>query len=135
MTERLEITRRAAADRDACFDFICRKTPEGALRWLDAFEAAVEALLIACDYGEAPESANHQETVWQKLFSTRHGQTYRLLFLVRADVIYVCLQLRLQLRPKVGCLQLGDPQIQCVTGGTMRSTYRFGNRMKTVNRV
>ena len=56
MSYRLETTRRAKADRDACFDFIFARSPEGALRWLDAFEAAAAALLTEPHYGEAPES-------------------------------------------------------------------------------
>jgi plasmid stabilization system protein ParE len=89
MTYRLEITRRAIADRDACFDFIFAKSPDGALRWLDAFEAAAAALLTQPYCGEAPESDDHEETIRQKLFKTKLGSMYRLLYIVRGDVIYV----------------------------------------------
>ena len=89
MSYRLEITRRAKQDRDACFDYIFARSPEGAFRWLDAFEAAAAALRTEPHYGEAPESEDHEETIRQKLFRTPHGRTYRLLYIVREDVIYL----------------------------------------------
>ena len=88
MSYRLEITRRAKQDRDACFDYIVARSPEGALRWLDAFEAAA-ALLTEPHYAEAPESEDHEEAIRHKLFRTPQGRTYRLLYIVRDDVIYL----------------------------------------------
>ena len=89
MTYRLEITRRAAADRDTCFDFIFDRSTQGALRWLDEFEAAAASLLTEPFYGEAPENDDHEETIRQKFFGTPHGRTYRLLYIVRGNVIYI----------------------------------------------
>jgi plasmid stabilization system protein ParE len=89
MTYRLKITRRAKRDRDACFDYILARSPQGAFRWLDAFEDAAAAVLTHPHYGVAPESEDQEETIRQKLFGTPHGRTYRLLYVVRDDVIYV----------------------------------------------
>lgn len=89
MTLRLEITRRAAADRDACFDFIYSESPRGASRWLNAFESAVNGLLDGTEYGLAPENEDHDEPIRQKLFRTRSGHTYRVLYLQRDETIYV----------------------------------------------
>lgn len=75
MTYRLEITRRAKVDRDECFEFIYERSPAGALRWLDAFEAAAAEIITQPHSGEAPESADHDETIHQKLFRTRLGRT------------------------------------------------------------
>jgi len=89
MIYHLEITDRAKKDRDECFDYIFARSPDGALRWLEAFEAAAAALLTEPHYGEAPESEDHDETIRQKFFKTPHGKTYRLLHIIRDDVIYV----------------------------------------------
>ena len=89
MNYRIELTRAAKADRTSCFDFINARNPEGAIAWLAAFEDAVEALLTEPHYGEAPESQHHDETIRQKMFKTRHGRTYRILYLVREKVIYL----------------------------------------------
>ena len=45
MTYRPETTRRAKADRDECFDYIAERSPNGALRWLEAYEKAVASIL------------------------------------------------------------------------------------------
>lgn len=89
MSYGLEITRRGKSDRDKCYDFIFERSPTGALHWLNAFEAAVTALLTEPHFGEAPESDDHKETIRQKLFKTRYGKTYRLLYLIRGDVIFI----------------------------------------------
>lgn len=89
MTYRLEITRRAEADRNECFDFIYGESPEGAVRWLDAFEDAATAILAQPNYGEAPESADYDETIRQKLFRTPHGRAFRLLYVMRDEVISI----------------------------------------------
>ncbi|MEO8495139.1 MAG: type II toxin-antitoxin system RelE/ParE family toxin [Planctomycetota bacterium] len=89
MTLRLELTRRAAADRDVCFGYISARSPQGAARWLDAFESAVNSLLDGTEYGLAPESEDHDEPIFQKFFRTRSGYTYRLLYLQRGNTIYV----------------------------------------------
>lgn len=89
MTFGFEITARAKADRTTCFDYIARRSPEGALAWLSAFESAVEALLIQPRYGEAPESRGHDETIRQKIFKTKYGLPYRLLYIIRGETIYI----------------------------------------------
>jgi plasmid stabilization system protein ParE len=89
MTYRLRITRRAQNDRDACFDYIFARSPQGAVRWLDALEEAAAAVLIDPHHGVAPESEGQKEPIRQKLFRTPQGRTYRLLYIVRDDVIYI----------------------------------------------
>jgi plasmid stabilization system protein ParE len=89
MRYRLEITRRAKQDRDECFDWIASRSPAGARRWLDAFEAAAQPLLTEPHYGKAPESEDHDEIIHQKFFKTPHGRTYRILYVIRDDVIYL----------------------------------------------
>jgi plasmid stabilization system protein ParE len=85
----LVITEPAERDRDNCFDFIAQRNPEAALRWLHAFEAAAEALLIEPHYGRAPESDEFREEIRQKLFKTSKGRRYRLLYVVRGQTVYI----------------------------------------------
>ena len=89
MTFRIEITERALADRNRCFDFICERSPVGALNWLDAFETAVATLLKNPHFGIAPESANSPESIRQKVFRTPQGHQYRLLYVIRKALIVV----------------------------------------------
>lgn len=89
MSYHLEITDRAKKDRNECFDYIYARSPEGALRWLEAFEAAAAALLTRPHMGEAPESEGHETAIRQKFFRTAHGRTYRLLYTICDDVIYI----------------------------------------------
>ena len=39
MTYRLIVTEPAERDLGACYDYIFKRSPEGSLRWLDAFGA------------------------------------------------------------------------------------------------
>ena len=89
MNLQLEITDRAAADRDKCFNYIEAQSPAGAIRWLDAFETAANSLPKGNQFGEAPESRDHAEIIRQKTFSTRSGLSYRLLYLQRRDTIFI----------------------------------------------
>ena len=89
MKFRLVITRRAILDRDACFEFIHQANADAALRWLNAFDDAVRAISFAPHSGFAPEAKDLDEEIRQKLFKTRHGRPYRILFLIRGKLIYI----------------------------------------------
>jgi plasmid stabilization system protein ParE len=86
---RVEITRRAEADRDECFEYILEQSPAGADRWLASFVETAESLLANSNLGLAPESDRHDEPIRQRRFKTRYGLSYRLLFIVRGDVIHI----------------------------------------------
>jgi plasmid stabilization system protein ParE len=65
MTYRLEITRRAAADRDTCFDFIFERSTQRALRWLDEFDVVSSVRSFykpECRTGESPSQTTHSST-------------------------------------------------------------------------
>ena len=89
MMYRIKTTRQATADRDHCFDYIAARSPDGALRWLEAYEMAVGSLLENPLRGFAPENPQHEEEIRQRLFKTRRGLQYRLLYLVRGETIYI----------------------------------------------
>jgi len=89
MNYRVETTREAQADRVTCYDYIAQRSLAGALRWLDAFEQAVDSLRQNPNCGLAPESQDHDDEIRQRLFKTPHGLQYRLLFVIRGDTIYI----------------------------------------------
>jgi plasmid stabilization system protein ParE len=89
MTYHVETTNEAKANRAKCFDYIAERSPAGALRWIEAYEQAVESLFENPHTSLAPESQDHEEEIWQRLFKTRHGLQYRPLFLIRDDTIYI----------------------------------------------
>lgn len=89
MSFRLIITEPAEHDRDGCFAYIWKRSPQGASRWIEAFDAAVQALLTEPHYGESPESGDHDEKIRQKMFKTRRGRTHRLIYVLRGDTIFI----------------------------------------------
>ena len=56
MTYHIETTNEAKANCAKCFDYIAERSPAGALRWLEAYEQAVESLLENPHPGFAPEN-------------------------------------------------------------------------------
>jgi hypothetical protein len=40
-------------------------------------------------FGQAPESSRHEIDIYQVLFKTRRGRTYRALFSIVADTVYI----------------------------------------------
>lgn len=89
MSYRIELTSRAKANRTACYDYIAGRNPDGALAWLTAYEKAAASLLTKPHYGESPESEDHDEAIRQKIFKTKHGRPYRLLYVIRDDVVHI----------------------------------------------
>lgn len=89
MTYRLIATEAAESDRDNSFRYIAERSPAGALRWLDAYQSAIHSLANNPLSGLSPESENHEEEIRQVLFKTPKGLTYRALFIVRGDAVYI----------------------------------------------
>jgi plasmid stabilization system protein ParE len=80
----------AQSDVDRIFDWIKDRSPEGAVRWYDAFLAAAETLAVNPEIcGLAPEFAGRSPQVQQRLFKTRRGSTYRLLFMIVDQEVHV----------------------------------------------
>jgi plasmid stabilization system protein ParE len=86
----VRILATAQRDADRIFDWIKDRSPEGALRWYDAFLAAADGLSMnpfTC--GIAAESEDLDFEVRQKLFRTRRGGAYRLLFMIAGEEVHV----------------------------------------------
>ena len=90
MTYRVQPTAQAEADIERIFEWLSRRSPEGARRWYEAFWDSAERLKtfpLSC--GIAPESGDFPEQVRQMLFKTKRGRIYRALFVIRGDVVLV----------------------------------------------
>jgi plasmid stabilization system protein ParE len=67
-----------------------RKSPQGASAWLRAYhEAASNLAEHAESYALAPEAQTLGRDVRQLLFKTRHGRTYRAVYIIAADEVLI----------------------------------------------
>jgi plasmid stabilization system protein ParE len=90
MSYRVEPTARAEADLERLYDSLAEMDPDVAVRWYDAFLRATERLRqnpFTC--GLAFENDEFDEELHHLLFGTRRGKTYRALFVVRDDVVFI----------------------------------------------
>src|SRR5688572_24380330 len=85
----VSVSERAWSDADRIFEWIAKRSPEGAIKWHLAFDAALVELEINANLGVAPESADVKAVIRQKLFKTRRGRRYRLLFTVVGEEVHV----------------------------------------------
>lgn len=71
-------------------DWIAERSYEGAIAWQKALRLAVEKMRERGDaFSLAPESPQFSEPLYQILFKTRRGLTYRGLFVVRDRTVLV----------------------------------------------
>ncbi len=90
MTFQVRETELATRDGDAIFLWLHERSPEGARSWLDAYDAMLDRLAQrAPSFGLAPESEHTSLDVRQALFKTRKGRTYRALFTVMENEVFV----------------------------------------------
>lgn len=89
MPFRVQITARAERDFWDCYNYIFKRSAEGASRWVDAFDNALSSLEREPARGMAPENHKHEDEIHQQIFRTARGLPYRLLFVVRNEVIHV----------------------------------------------
>lgn len=90
MTLRVSVTRRAAQDVDVIFDWLAKRSPDGARRWYSTYLQAVKSLPeIALTGIPAPESDSLKIDLRQMIFKTRRGNRYRALYLIVTDTIHV----------------------------------------------
>ncbi|HPM79435.1 MAG TPA: type II toxin-antitoxin system RelE/ParE family toxin [Candidatus Anammoximicrobium sp.] len=90
MTYRVAVSEPAERDADRIYVWLRRRSPEGAVRWWQAFLGALERLKEhASGLALAPEADHFDEPLRQVLFKTRRGRTYRALFVIRGRVVHV----------------------------------------------
>lgn len=85
MKYHVRVLTRAQRDVDCILRWLAieRNSPQGAARWLDAFEAASAKLVLnPYSYAPAHENENVNYDLRQFPFKTRRGRTYRGLFTI-----------------------------------------------------
>lgn len=81
---------RAQSDVQTIFDWIGERSPQGASTWYASFESALLLLKQNADsYGEAVEASHFDRPLKQCLFKTAKGRTYRFVFLIEGDEVFV----------------------------------------------
>lgn len=90
MTYRVTLSRRAERDIRTIRDWIKARSVSGASRWLDVLEDALLQLpLVAATCVAAVEAVEIGLDLRQRIFKTRRGHPYRLVFLIRNETIQV----------------------------------------------
>ena len=90
MSYTVRLTTRAAADVRSIFRYIVARSPQGAAKWNDAYEAAIERLEnqpLLC--GLAAENEWFDFEMRQILFKTIAGKPYRAVFRIENHEIIV----------------------------------------------
>jgi len=90
MSRRAKLTCRAERDVRTIQAWLVERSHRGALRWLDALQAALDQLSgDAASNPAAPEADDLGLDLRQRLFKTRRGHVYRLVFLIRDQSVDV----------------------------------------------
>lgn len=90
MIRDVRVSARADADANAIFDWLEVRSPDGAVRWYQAFLAALERLRESADaYSAAPEAHRLGVDLRQVLFKTRKGHSYRALFVIDSEAVHI----------------------------------------------
>lgn len=90
MTLRVRVSQRGEQDADDIFLWIASRSRDGALRWYETYLSVLQELP---EEAESSASASEADDLgWdlrQKLFKTRRGNVYRLVFLIRDATIHI----------------------------------------------
>jgi plasmid stabilization system protein ParE len=90
MKREVYLTRQAEQDLDSILTWLETRSPTGAANWLKLLEAALNWLeehAASCPL--APESDRFEESVYERLFKTKRGRYYRLLFVLAAKQVRI----------------------------------------------
>lgn len=89
MMHRAKVTEPAKRDVDEIYEWLRERSPAAAQSWWHAFLATLDKIKQnPFRYAAAPEDDVFDKPLLQALFKTRHGRTYRALFVVREDAVY-----------------------------------------------
>ncbi|MBI1344839.1 hypothetical protein GC163_00970 [bacterium] len=90
MSWTVRILPRAEEDVTEIYDWVSVRSPQGAEAWLAALTSAIDRLPIDPEsYGTAPETGLQGFVLRQFLFRTRRGRTYRGIFTLQDQAIYL----------------------------------------------
>ena len=90
MTYKVILLSRAETELADIAVWLSERSPDGAIRWLEAFDAARQSLSTnpkSC--GLAPENDVVEDEIRQIFFQTRRGQPYRAVFTIIDDEVRV----------------------------------------------
>src|SRR5437762_45233 len=84
------LTRQAEHDLDSILAWLESRSPSGAVSWVKSLKAAFTWLADhAASCPLAAENDRFEESVYERLFKTKRGRYYRLLFVVTAKQIRI----------------------------------------------
>jgi plasmid stabilization system protein ParE len=90
MSLSVTLTTSAKQDVRSIVGWIQQRSPAGAESWYRRWLEILDRLGQWGDsMGVAPENEDHEETIRQVIFKTRHGLPYRALFFVRDNDLFV----------------------------------------------
>src|SRR5262245_4381487 len=90
MSRTPRIVERAASDVDDIFNWLVRRSVQGATSWYLAFRQALGKIASSPEsFAEAPESHVVGRQLRQALFKTRRGRLYRIVFQVLETEIVI----------------------------------------------
>jgi plasmid stabilization system protein ParE len=86
----VSVLHRAQSNADRIFQWIADRPPQGAAQWGRAYDDSLLELRRDADqYGLAPESQEVHVELRQKVFKTRRGRPYRLLYTIVSNEVRV----------------------------------------------
>jgi len=81
---------QAESDSQQIYNWLHKRSPQGAENWYQALVDAVENIAQQGEiYGLAPEAEHLKRTVQQKLFRTPKGRTYRIMYEIEKDNLFL----------------------------------------------
>ena len=91
MSYKVILLPRAESDLDSILNYIHQRSPRGARTWNERFGRVLDSLREdPTIFGAAPEDSRYGDWfIQQIIFSTRRGNPYRLLFIVRKQTVNV----------------------------------------------
>jgi len=90
MKYRIEVTRRAEGDIDEIVEWIANKSPQGAVAWITRIEQVLVDLITSADSCPlAPEDGHGDTEIRNRIFKTRRGKPYRILFTIRNGTVLI----------------------------------------------
>jgi len=90
MSYSVVLFRRAKDDIRSILRWLGRKSPQGMARWRNALYTAFDQIAAdpsACS--PVAEGNRLPEGLRQRLFSTRHGNVYRIVFVVQSEEVWI----------------------------------------------
>jgi len=90
MSLQIQFSERAKRDIHEIQEWIKSRSLKGAASWLAALEECISHLSeFAASSGVAPEADELGIHLLQRMFKTRRGNSYRLLFIIRAETMHI----------------------------------------------